>query len=206
MLTKQPITNKRCLFFRSKNSVPKRHPNRQYRTASLLLVFIVTLTFSIVSIANDEISEKNLLILDFELNDLTLNPAIEEEEKRVALLRPMLTDELQSKYGWQIKDLDDDTRASAQKGKGYLFDRPSASGELGKLAQSRWVITGRLHKASFLFVYLKAQLIDTETLTVKADFVVEIKGAAPKLTRKGIDALALQITDSINGSLIDTVK
>ena len=58
-------------------------------------------------------------------------------------------------------------------------------------------MSGRLHKASFLFVYLKAQLIDTRDAGVKADFVVEVKGWSPKLTGKGIETLAVQIDAAI---------
>ena len=35
-------------------------------------------------------------------------------------------------------------------------------------------------------------------LTVKSDFVVEIKGGAAKLTCKGVETLALQVTEAIN--------
>lgn len=182
--------------------------NRWHRNHSLaqLLVLAISLSFSGLSSAATKVAEESLLILDFELNDLTLNPLSEKENERVALLRPMLSEELKDKYGWTIQELDNGTRASAQKGKGYLFDRPHLSGDLGRTARARWVITGRLHKASYLFVYLKAQLIDTESLIVKADFVVEIKGAAPKLTRKGIDALALQISDTIKIMLANSTQ
>jgi len=151
-------------------------------------------------------SQSHVLVLDFELNDLTLNPAIEKETQRAAQLRPFLSEQLQMAHNLHIAELDENTRISAQKGKGYLFDRPAVSGELGRTANARWVISGRLHKASHLFVYLKAQLIDTQTLSVKADFVVEIKGASPKLTRKGVDALALQISEAVSGLTQNALK
>ena len=68
---------------------------------------------------------------------------------------------------------------------------------MARAADADWVVSGRLHKASFLFVYLKAQLIDAADGRIAADFVVEIKGWEPRLTAKGVDTLALQIDESL---------
>lgn len=166
------------------------------------LLFFLTLQLA-EQAAADEITEyianndSSILIMDFELNDLTLHPQTVMEEKRVVTLRPILTEMLQDTHGREIFDLSDEIRRSAQKGKGYLFDRPKVTGQLGRDVGARWVVSGRLHKASFLFVYLKAQLIDAESLSVKSDFVVEIKGWEPRLTRKGVETLAVQIDQSI---------
>ncbi|MEE9333975.1 MAG: DUF2380 domain-containing protein [Granulosicoccaceae bacterium] len=84
-----------------------------------------------------------------------------------------------------------------KEGKGYIFDRPEVSAKMARAASADWVVSGRLHKASFLFVYLKAQLINAVTGEINADFVVEIKGWEPRLTKKGVDALALQIDESL---------
>lgn len=138
----------------------------------------------------------SVLVLDFELNDLTLNPATEFEEKRVKTLRPLLTAKLEENLGYKIAELSQDRRDEEDRGKGYIFDRPEVSAKMARAASADWVVTGRLHKASFLFVYLKSQLIDPSA-QVRADFVVEIKGWEPRLTEKGIDALALQIDESI---------
>jgi uncharacterized membrane protein len=137
-----------------------------------------------------------VLLLDFELNDLTLNPATDFEEKRVKTLRPLLTEQMDAFERYEIADLTQQKRDAEDKGKGYIFDRPEVSARMARAAGADWVVTGRLHKASFLFVYLKSQLIDAEA-NVKADFVVEIKGWEPRLTKKGIEALALQIDESL---------
>ena len=147
------------------------------------------------AIAADNVSK--LLVLDFELNDLTLNPDTAAEETRVSSLRPLLSSKLSYDHNYQIMELDQEKRDAEVKGKGYLFDRPQVTTGMGAAADAEWVISGRLHKASFLFVYLKAQLIDVSTNSVAADFVVEIKGWEPRLTEKGVEALALQIDDSL---------
>ena len=56
------------------------------------------------------------------------------------------------------------------------------------------------------FVYLKAQLIDTRTGQIAADFVVEIKGPQKKLTKKGTEALARQISSALESIGADYSK
>ena len=139
----------------------------------------------------------NILVLDFELNDLTLHPNIKHEEERVKTLRPLLTQKLADDFTYSIAELSQSHRDSENKGKGYIFDRPEVAARMARAAGADWVVSGRLHKASFLFVYLKAQLIDAADGRIAADFVVEIKGWEPRLTAKGVDTLALQIDESL---------
>ena len=141
--------------------------------------------------------KKSILVLDFELNDLTLHPAVELEEKRVKTLKPLLIEDLQQ-LEYPLAPLSVERQQAESHGKGYIFDRPAVAARLGKLAGSDWVLTGRLHKASFLFVYLKAQLIDTSTAELVADFVIEIKGWEPRLTAKGVEALAVKLDKTLS--------
>jgi len=131
-----------------------------------------------------------IAVLDFELNDLTLNPNLVEETERTATLRPLLVEQLSDHYNLTVIENPASARIEAEKGQGYLFDRPALAAKIGHEVRVAWIISGHLHKASFLFVYLKAQLINTQTDRVAADFVVEIKGPQKKLTKKGIESLA----------------
>ena len=63
---------------------------------------------------------------------------------------------------------------------------------------SDWIVVGRVHKASFLFVDFKAQVIDTKTDRLIADLTVEVKGPQKRLTIKGVETLARQIATAIN--------
>lgn len=156
----------------------------------------VFLAFSNTALGDDDVST-HILVLDFELNDLTLHPATELEEKRVVTLRPLLEQALSEDLNHSIATLAQPLRDKEDKGRGYIFDRPEVSASMARSAEADWVVSGRLHKASFLFVYLIAQLIDAESGKISADFVVEIKGWEPRLTKKGVDALALQIDESL---------
>ena len=136
-------------------------------------------------------------VLEFELNDLTLNPDIAAETERAASLRPLLVERLTEHHKIEVIDNPPHAASEAEKGRGYLFDRPQLAAKIGREGGAAWIVSGRLHKPSFLFVYLKAQLINTRTGKVAADFVVEIKGQQKKMTPRGIETLARQISDAL---------
>ncbi len=150
------------------------------------------LGFTLLLIAT-QLSATEIAVLEFELNDLTLNPDLLEETRRTASLRPLLVEQLSEHHGISVIENPASAGVEAEKGHGYLFDRPAVAAIIGREAGVDWIVSGRLHKASFLFVYLKAQLIDTRTDRIAADFVVEIKGPQKKLAKKGIESLARQI-------------
>lgn len=145
--------------------------------------------------------EVSIAILDFELNDLTLNltpnPVNPEEVERTASLKPLLQRALEAKGGYKIVDIDLETQDKADAGFGYLFDHHDVAAELGQNFGADWIIVGRVHKASFLFVYFKAHLINTKTKRLVGDYTVEVKGQQKKITPKGVERLAEQIDETI---------
>lgn len=171
--------------------------NRHVLCNFIVALLILNVVLFSRSAFSTESQPENILVLDFELNDLTLHPDTAREEKRVKTLRPLLAKKLSEVFSYQIAELSQHKRDEENKGKGYVFDRPEVAARMARAANARWVVSGRLHKASFLFVYLKAQLINSQDANVSADFVVEIKGWEDRLTEKGVDALALQIDESL---------
>ncbi|OED38195.1 hypothetical protein AB833_20690 [Chromatiales bacterium (ex Bugula neritina AB1)] len=145
----------------------------------------------------------SVAILDFELHDLTLNPDTTAEIKRTATLRPLLLEQLVSNYQHSVPDNPASAKTESAKGQGYVFDRPEVAARIAAEAGADWVVSGRLHKASFLFVYLKAQLIQADSGKIVADFVVEIKGPQKKLTAKGVETLALQVHEVLTELGVD---
>ncbi len=143
------------------------------------------------------------LVLEFELNDLTLYPNVEQEMRRVALLRPLLVEELELRHDRAVATVPADAAVESAKGVGYVFDRPEVAARLAREAGADTVVSGRLHKASHLFVYLKAQLIDAADGRVIADYVVEIKGWGERLTAKGVETLGVQIDETLDGLRAD---
>ncbi len=141
-----------------------------------------------------------MAVLDFELNDLTLAPGTPEERERTASVAPMLRETLRSRHDFRLVAIDSETQAAADKAAGYLFEHSDVAAKLGRDAGSEWIVVGRVHKASFLFVYLKAQVIHAPTNRLVADLTVEVKGTQRRLTQKGVETLAEQIRAAIDAA------
>jgi hypothetical protein len=157
------------------------------RRALLFLVAALSLTASAEGAADGGIA-----VLEFELNDLTLDPGNAAERERTASIKPMLEKAL-SEGKHATVTVDADAQRAADKGVGYLFDHADAAAALGRDAGAQWVVVGRVHKASFLFVYFKAHVVNAVTGEQVADLVVEVKGPQKQLTARGVASLAEQI-------------
>jgi hypothetical protein len=143
------------------------------------------------------IAQPRIAVLDFELKDLTLKPAIPAEIARTASVKPMLENELQ-KSGYQIVAIPIDAQRQATAGIGYLFDHHDVAAQLAQTYGADYVIVGRLHKPSFLFIYLMAQLIPVNHSNLTKDYLTEVKGGEKKLTLKGVEDLAAKINQTLN--------
>lgn len=145
----------------------------------------------------------HLAVLDFELNDLTLDPGTPEELERTASLRPLLEQALIERPGLSLVQIPSTSQQAADRGVGYLFEHPEAAAELAATSGADYVVVGRLHKPSFLFAYLKAHLVDVRSGRVVGDYVVEVKGAQPALTQRGVEALAEDIGGTLQLSAVE---
>jgi len=138
-----------------------------------------------------------LAILDFELNDLTLSPNTAEELERTASIKPLLAEVLRREYAYQIVAVDSEIVANANAGFGYLFDHDNVAAQLGRDAGAQWVIVGRVHKASFLFVYFMAHIVNAETGRLVGDLSVEVKGPQREMTLRGVASLAQRMAEIV---------
>ena len=166
----------------------------------ILLIFLGLYSYS--AIAAD--SDLKIAILDFELKDLTPTPNGAEELARTASLGPLLRTELNHLDKVSTVNIDAEAQSDADKGAGYLFDRPELAAELGATVGADYVAVGRLHKPSFLFAYLKVLLVDVKKKTLIGDYTVEIKGSVKKITQRGITRLASKIYRTLTGIKIDS--
>lgn len=144
-------------------------------------------------------AETRIAVLDFELKDLTLAPGIPAEIERTASVKPMLEDELKNS-GYTIVSIAQDAQLFATAGTGYLFDHPDVAAQLADKYGVDYVIVGRLHKPSFLFVYLMAHVIDVSNGKLIGNYVSEVKGGEKKLTLKGVESLAVKINDTLSAT------
>jgi hypothetical protein len=141
-------------------------------------------------------AEPRIAVLDFELKDLTPAPAIPAEVARTASIKPLLEQEL-AKAGYRIVQIGPNDIAKAAAGPGYLFDHHDLAAELARKAQADYIVVGRLHKPSYLFIYLMAHLVDAKRGELIGDYISEVKGAEKKLTLKGVESLAGKITRTL---------
>lgn len=142
-------------------------------------------------------TDGGIAVLEFELNDLTLDPGNSAERERTAAIRPMLEKAL-AEANQPTVAVDAAAHNAADKGMGYLFDHADAAAALGRAVGAQWVVVGRVHKASFLFVYLKAHVVNVQTAEQVADLVVEVKGPQKALTVRGVESLAEQIAAAVD--------
>jgi len=142
-------------------------------------------------------AETRIAILDFELKDLTLAPGIPAEIKRTASVKPLLENELES-AGYRIVAIPLPAQQAAESGVGYLFDHADAAAKLGKSFGADYVLVGRLHKPSYLFVYLLGNLVKTnDGGSWLGKFIIESKGSDLKLTKKAVESLAAKIDETL---------
>ena len=167
------------------------------------LVLIMAGQLAVAPASAEPANGHAICVLHFELNDLTLTPRTAEELERTASIAPMLRQILASQYGFELAAIDSDTQLAADKAVGYLFDHHDVAAKLGRDAACDWIVVGRVHKASFLFVYFKALVINTKTDRLIADLTVEVKGPQERLTVKGVETLGEQISAAID---IDELK
>ena len=143
-------------------------------------------------------AETSLAVLDFELNDLTLQPGTPEETARTASIRPLLEEALGQADWIRLVNIEPAAVNRANAGFGYLFEHPDVAADLGRSHQADWVLVGRLHKPSFLFAYLMAHLVDAHTGVIAGNFVVEVKGQQALVTAKGIARLSEKVLSQID--------
>jgi hypothetical protein len=138
-----------------------------------------------------------IAVLDFELKDLTPAPNIPAEIARTASIKPLLEQEL-AKAGYRIVQIGPSAIAKAAAGPGYLFDHHDLAGELARTAEADYIVVGKVHKPSYLFVYLMAHLVDAQRGTLIGDYISEVKGSDRKLTAKGAESLAEKIRHTLD--------
>ncbi len=142
-------------------------------------------------------ADTRVAILEFELKDLTLSPRVQEENERAASIKPMLEEVLEAKGGYELINIDSDVQNDANQGTGYLFDHHDVVAELGQQFGADFVVIGRVHKASHLFVYFLVHLVNVEKKRLVGDYVVEVKGPQKKLTIKGVESLVEKLNKTL---------
>jgi hypothetical protein len=142
-----------------------------------------------------------IAILEFELLDLTLAPRIQEEKARAASIKPMLEKILEAEGEYKLININSNAQHTANQGVGYLFAHHDEVAKLGQQFGADFVVMGRVHKASHLFVYFLVQLVNVKTQRLVGNYAVEIKGPQKKLTIKGVEHVAEKVNKTLKSLL-----
>ena len=138
----------------------------------------------------------SIAILDFELRDLTLAPGIPAELQRTASIQKLLAQELQ-RAGYPQVSVERRVQQQANAGFGYLFEHHDEAAALARSVHADYILVGRLHKPSFLFMYLQGHLVRAVDGRWVGNYSVESKGGEQKLTLKAVESLAEKIAESL---------
>ncbi|MEI8608247.1 DUF2380 domain-containing protein [Enterovibrio sp. Hal110] len=183
------------------------------KTVSGIKPFLIML-FIAMLLAWVPIVFASIVVLDFELNDLTLhedsrhsqyneNAPNATEIARTATLAPLLRKTLQTNHTIDVINVPQVHYLEADQGFGYLYSHPAKAAELGKSVNAEWIAVNRLHKPSFLFAYLITHLVHVPSGHQMPEIIIEIKGQQSNMNDRGINKLAGQINHQIQRSKSD---
>lgn len=125
------------------------------------IIFLVsTLLFSSASIAEQQPARTRIMVVNFELRDVSPLPNTEQEVERTEHIDTVIRNVLKEAGYTLVKPCEELVKAS-QQGLGYLFDRPEVAAKIGRECGADYVLMGQTWKPSFLFVFPQVQVVDT---------------------------------------------
>ena len=114
---------------------------------------------------------KKIMVVDFELRDVSPIPNVTQEVERTALIDSVIRKTL-SANGYQLIPACDELKKASEQGNSYLYDRPEVAGEIGGRCGADYVLMGQTWKPSFLFVFPQVQVVDARKNLTREQLVV----------------------------------
>ena len=114
---------------------------------------------------------KKIMVVDFELRDVSPIPNVTQEIERTALIDSVIRKTL-SANGYQLMPACDELKKASEQGNSYLYDRPEVAGEIGGRCGADYVLMGQTWKPSFLFVFPQVQVVDSRKKLTREQLVV----------------------------------
>jgi len=168
---------------------------------------IILSTFCIVAFAQaaeqTAIKQKKIMVVEFELRDVSPLPNVAQEVERTALIDSVIKKTL-AENGYEIMPACDALKKVYAQGNGYLYDRPEIAGKIGNECGADYVFMGQTWKPSFLFVFPQVQIVDTRKNLTREQLVVvsrvvqlEASTLDKNVTENAAKKLAMQIIDKL---------
>jgi len=158
---------------------------------------LIALAINLLLLSNVDAAQR-IVILNFELNDMTSLPNTPPEQLRTASIGPLLEQAISQSGDYKIIHINTEAQAAANSSFGYLFRFNDLAAKLGEQFGADWIIVSQHTKPSFLFSYLMAHVINVKTQTLTASYDIELKGNHEKVTQRGVKSLANKIHSLIN--------
>lgn len=147
---------------------------------------------------------KKIMVVDFELRDVSPIPNVTQEVERTALTDAVIRETL-SANGYELMPACDELKKVSEQGNSYLYDRPEVAGEIGGRCGADYVLMGQTWKPSFLFVFPQVQVVDTRKNLTREQLVVvsrvvqlEASTLDKNVTEAAGKKLASQIIEKLN--------
>jgi len=144
-----------------------------------------------------------IMVVDFELRDVSPIPNAPAEIERTALVDSTIRESL-GENGYEIVPACDALKKAGEQGLGYLYDRPEVAGKIGGDCGADYVLMGQTWKPSYLFVFPQVQVVDTRKNLTRAELVVvsrvvqlEASTLDANVTKTAGAKLATQIVDKL---------
>lgn len=146
-------------------------------------------------------------VLDMQLLNLTMKMSdpqknaerAADDKKNVELTECLLRKGFEEREDFTLVEIDSEVQANANKGVGYLFDRPEAAAELGKKFGADYVVVGRYHKPTYLFSYIILRVVDVQSGKMIEEIKTEVKGRAQETIPTNIGNVMVKF-DTLLGS------
>ena len=159
---------------------------------------IILLIIISICINQSALAQQKIVVLDFELNDITSLPNIPAEITRTAGLSGLLKSALQANGEYQLIEIDAASQRRANASFGYLFNHREIAAKLAESYGADWVLVSQHSKPSFLFSQMWTYLVKVDQQQAVARYDVELKGNHQLVSQHAVNNLAGKIMQDIN--------
>lgn len=165
-------------------------------------LLLINLTFG-ADMQTSTTAMKKIMVVDFELRDVSPIPNVTQEIERTALIDSVIRKTL-TVSGYELMPACEELKKASDQGNSYLYDRPEVAGEIGGRCGADYVLMGQTWKPSFLFVFPQVQVVDarknlTREQLVVVSRVVQLEASTldKNVTEAAAKKLAIQIIDKL---------
>ena len=148
-------------------------------------------------------STKKIMVVDFELRDVSPIPNVTQEVERTMLIDSVIRKTL-TENGYTLITACSELKKASDQGNSYLYDRPEVAGTIGGECGADYVLMGQTWKPSFLFVFPQVQVVDTRKNLTREQLVVvsrvvqlEASTLDKNVTKAAAIKLAAQIIEKL---------